>query len=71
MLTLALAWVLNHPTTADLAWRASVALAEAQEATAIRSQKARKLQQWLDAQDGVRVRALARYSPFADDVEEP
>jgi hypothetical protein len=71
MFTLALSWVLNHPTTADLAWRASVALAGAQESTEIRSQKSRKLQQWIDAQDGVRVRALARYSPFADDTEEP
>ena len=67
MLTLILAAMLNHPATAAAAFAATAYVETAQQARAERHARAEALGRWLDSLDGERIRAAARYSPFADD----
>jgi hypothetical protein len=67
MLALILAAMLNHPTTAAVAWHATAAVESTKQARTERHARAESLGRWLDSLDGERIRAAARYSPFADD----
>ena len=67
MLAIILAACLNSAPVATAAWHVTAAIESAQQARADRAQHTAELGRWLDAQDGIRIRAAARYSPFADD----
>ena len=70
MLTMLLAYILNSPTTGTVVWDVTAYLQTAQAVRADRHDRAARLGQWLDQLDGERIRAAARYSPFADDDPE-
>ena len=67
MLTLILATMLNHPATASAAFEATAYVETAQQTRVERHARAQQLGRWLDSLDGERIRAAARYTPFADD----
>ena len=69
MFTLALAYILNSPATASAAYTVTETATVFQMQRAERAARTADLGRWLDSMDGVRMRALAVYSPFADDEE--
>jgi hypothetical protein len=70
MLTMLLAYILDSPTTGAVVWDVTTYLQTAQAVRADRHESAERLGRWLDQLDGERIRAAARYSPFADDYPE-
>jgi hypothetical protein len=70
MITLALAYLLNSPTTATAAWTATVALTEVQAASEERAHRTAELGAWLDSIDAAREMAMGRkVSPFEGDAK--
>ena len=72
MLTaLLLARLLDAPATATAAYEATCYMETVHAVRAERHEKAERLGRELDAWDGERIRALAVYSPFADETQDP
>ena len=70
MLTMLLAYILNSPTTGTVVWDVTTYLQTAKAVREDSHERAERLGRWLDQLDGERIRAAARYSPFADDDPE-
>ena len=81
MLTIALAYLLNHPAAGPAVWTATAALESARQAQIERTEKAARLGAWLDTLDTERSLAIdhranpfesdAKASPFANDDLKP
>jgi hypothetical protein len=67
VIAIALAALLDSAPAATAAWHATAAIESAHQARVERAEKTARLAAWLNAMDGTRIRALAVYSPFADD----